>query len=86
MLRQQAACWTLALAPALAAEGIRVLEPTDYSSAVSEYLEGYFAREIWPVLTPLAFDPGHPFPFISNLSTNLAVVVAHGGHTPVRPH
>ena len=48
---------------------------------VREYLSGYFSREICPVLTPLAFDPGHPFPFISNLSKNFAVVVRHGGRT-----
>ena len=46
-----------------------------------EHLSGYFSREICPVLTPLAFDPGHPFPFISNLSKNFAVVVRHGGRT-----
>src|SRR5262249_3057104 len=40
-----------------------------------------FSQEIAPVLTPLAFDPGHPFPYISNLSKNLAVVVKHEGRT-----
>ena len=60
---------------------MRVLDPADYSPAVTAYLETYCAREVLPVLTPLAFDPGHPFPHISNLSKNLAVVVKHGGRT-----
>ena len=48
---------------------------------MTEYLQQYFSREIFPALTPLAFDPGHPFPFISNLSQNLAVAVKHAGKT-----
>jgi polyphosphate kinase len=58
-----------------------VLEPGEYTPAIAAYLDAHFHREIWPVLTPLAFDPGHPFPHISNLSKNLAVVVRHGGQT-----
>ncbi len=81
MLDQQALCWADALRPELAAHGIRFLEPTEYSEAVSAYLAGYFQREIAPVLTPLAFDPGHPFPHISNRSKNLAVAVKHEGRT-----
>ena len=50
-----------------------------------DYLRRHFAREIPPALTPLAFDPGHPFPFISNLSQNLAVVVKHAGQDTLRP-
>ena len=47
------------------------------------WLHSYFEQEVYPVLTPLAFDPGHPFPHISNLSLNLAVVLRdqqHGEH------
>lgn len=81
MLSQQAKCWSQELRPQLAGQHIQFLEPGDFTPAITQYLEGYFTREIWPVLTPLAFDPGHPFPYISNLSLNLAVVVRHGGGT-----
>jgi polyphosphate kinase len=81
ILAQQAACWTRALKPALAERGIHVLERWDMTPAIEGWLESHFMREVWPVLTPLAFDPGHPFPHISNLSKNLAVVVRHGGQT-----
>ena len=40
-----------------------------------EILTDYFQKEIYPVLTPLAFDPGRPFPYISNLSLSLAILV-----------
>jgi len=81
ILAQQAVCWVRTLRPAIAERGIHVLERWDFTPAIEGYLEAHFLREIWPVLTPLAFDPGHPFPHISNLSKNLAVVVRHGGQT-----
>jgi polyphosphate kinase len=80
MLQDQAAAWN-ELRPLLDAEQITFLEATDWTDGIREHLSGYFAREICPVLTPLAFDPGHPFPLISNLSKNFAVVVRHGGRT-----
>jgi polyphosphate kinase len=80
MLLDQAAVWD-DLRTRLADEHIAFLEPHEWSPQVREYLGGYFSREICPVLTPLAFDPGHPFPFISNLSKNFAVVVRHGNRT-----
>jgi polyphosphate kinase len=80
MLQDQAAVWA-DLRVRLEAENIRFLEPSDWTAEVREYLAGYFSREVSPVLTPLAFDPGHPFPFISNLSKNFAVVVKHGNRT-----
>jgi polyphosphate kinase len=81
MFHDMERCWEDELRPLLAAEGIHFLEPDDYSPAVSAYLAGFFKTDIWPVLTPLAFDPGHPFPYISNLSQSFAVVVRHGGRT-----
>jgi polyphosphate kinase len=80
MQKDIAACWDQ-LRPLLAAEHIVLLEPDAWTPEIRDYLHGYFSREICPVLTPLAFDPGHPFPQISNLSKNFAVVVRHGGRT-----
>ena len=77
----QSACWSHALRPLLASEGIHFVEPGDYTVAMDQWLKQYFDTHIFPVLTPLAFDPGHPFPYISNLSMNLAVRVKHGGRT-----
>jgi polyphosphate kinase len=77
----QTACWSQSLRPLLAAEGIHFVEPGDYTPAMDAWLAQYFKEHIFPVLTPLAFDPGHPFPYISNLSMNLAVRVRHAGRT-----
>ncbi|NMI01082.1 RNA degradosome polyphosphate kinase [Pseudonocardia acidicola] len=61
--------------PALEAEGIRILRWTDLSDAQRLRLSDYFSEQVFPVLTPLAVDPAHPFPYISGLSLNLAVTV-----------
>jgi polyphosphate kinase len=81
MLSAITACWKDDIRPRLAADGIHLLEPDGYSPELKEHLAEYFRHDIQPVLTPLAFDPGHPFPYISNLSKNLAVVVRHNGRT-----
>lgn len=80
-MAEQTRCWQDQLRPQLAAEGIHFLDPGDYTPAVDAWLTEYFEAQVFPVLTPLAFDPGHPFPFISNLSMNLAVRVRHAGRT-----
>jgi polyphosphate kinase len=64
-----------ALRPQLAANGIYLLDYVDLNQEQRVYLQRYFEEQIFPVLTPLAVDPGHPFPYISNLSLSLAVVV-----------
>ncbi len=80
LLQAQAASWE-ELRREMGAQRISFLEMDQWTSAIREHLSSYFSREICPVLTPLAFDPGHPFPLISNLSKNFAVVVRHGGRT-----
>ncbi len=81
MMDEIGGCWSTSLRPLLAKHQIRFLDPSDYTESVRRYLTNYFRDNIHPVLTPLAFDPGHPFPFISNLSINLAVVVRHHERT-----
>jgi polyphosphate kinase len=75
MLDDAMVCWREDVQPKLKAEGIQVLRYRDLKDKQRRLMRRYFEREIFPVLTPLAFDPGHPFPHISNLSINLAVVV-----------
>ena len=65
------------LRPAMIQKGIYLLDYFDLNQEQCNYLQTYFEEQIFPVLTPLAVDPGHPFPYISNLSLNLAVVIKH---------
>ncbi len=61
--------------PALAAEGITLVRIDQLSEGEQDRLHKFFRKQIFPVLTPLAVDPSHPFPYISGLSLNLAVVL-----------
>jgi polyphosphate kinase len=65
--------------PALEEAGIRVVSHKKLRAAEKRGLRERFAREILPILTPLAIDPAHPFPHISNLSLNLLVVIEEDG-------
>lgn len=64
-----------AVRPALAEEGIYVVTWADLDERERDELSTYFNEQVFPVLTPLAVDPAHPFPFVSGLSLNLAVTV-----------
>ncbi|HTU32913.1 MAG TPA: polyphosphate kinase 1 [Candidatus Acidoferrum sp.] len=66
------------LLPALRQEGIRVCEISELTEDERAEIDSYFLQSVFPVLTPLAFDPGRPFPHISSGSLNLAVVVGDG--------
>ena len=63
------------LLPELASHGIHILDYINLNEKQRKYLDDYFEEQVFPVITPLAVDPSHPFPYISNLSLNLAVVV-----------
>jgi polyphosphate kinase len=67
--------WKHDLLPALEQAGIRILDFSRLSDEQRSELREYFIRNVFPVLTPLAFDPGRPFPHISNRSLNIAAVV-----------
>jgi polyphosphate kinase len=75
IVNQQHRHFEQALRPQLAAQGIYLLDYMDLTQEQRLYMQRIFEEQIFPVLTPLAVDPGHPFPYISNLSLNLAVVV-----------
>ena len=63
------------LKPELARHGVHVLDYPQLNEAQKEWAKNHFRSAIFPVLTPLAVDPAHPFPFISNLSFNIAALI-----------
>jgi polyphosphate kinase len=75
LVDRQSAVFSGDLLPALAAAGYRITPTSELSKTDRTALAEVFKERIFPVLTPLAVDPAHPFPYISNLSLNLAVMV-----------
>jgi polyphosphate kinase len=74
-LEQSTSLWSGELSAKIREAGVRILSYAELKKKQNNLLRRHFKEAIFPVLTPLAFDPGHPFPHISNLSINLAVVV-----------
>jgi polyphosphate kinase len=79
MLHVQAQCFQKEIRPQLATAGVHLLTWEELSEEERQRARRYFRDKLFPVLTPLAVDPGHPFPFISNLSTSLGVMLRHPG-------
>ncbi len=75
MLAEQMRCLREDVLPALVAEGIQLISYDSLAPPERQSLEDFFKKKVHPVLTPQAVDPGHPFPYISNLSLNLALTV-----------
>ncbi|MBI3247479.1 MAG: polyphosphate kinase 1 [Deltaproteobacteria bacterium] len=72
---QQHDCFLDVLQPQLAKEGMHIMRPTEISEEQAHFLDSYFRRTLFPVLTPLAIDPGHPFPHLANRSLCLVASV-----------
>jgi polyphosphate kinase len=77
MLAEQARVYREEIRPALRAQGVHLLDWHELTDEERGFADEYFRRDLFPVLTPLAVDPGHPFPFISNLSESLGIVLRH---------
>src|SRR5438309_7836645 len=80
LVTTQHECLAKELLPALEAEGIVLRGPKDFKKSELRTLGEIFRKEIFPVLTPMAIDPGHPFPHLPNKSLNLAVMLQRPGH------
>jgi polyphosphate kinase len=75
LFRSAHECWSKELVPALHEAGIHILSYAELTEEQRAIANSYFQQAVFPTLTPLAFDPGRPFPHISNLSLNLAVML-----------
>lgn len=71
--------------PELAGRGVRLLDVSSLSAAGHAHVVDYFHRQVMPVLTPLAIDPGHPFPHLRNKSLNLIAILSGTGTSPDAP-
>ena len=80
LLEEAVKTWNDDIIPALKEEGIIIHTYETLHEEQKYNIRNYFIKEIFPVLTPLAFDKSHPFPFISNLALNLAVILRERGH------
>ncbi|MHB1576965.1 MAG: RNA degradosome polyphosphate kinase, partial [Candidatus Dormibacteria bacterium] len=81
----QLACLGGELVPALQEQGVRVVLGQDGLSREEQRIcSDFFERQIYPLLTPLAIDPAHPFPYLSNLSLSIAVILAAPGERTPR--
>lgn len=75
LITRQTKCFHNDLLPQLKEHGIELINWENLTQEEADYINGIFEKRIFPVLTPLAVDPSHPFPYISGLSLNLAVLV-----------
>src|SRR5207237_453360 len=75
LVEEQHRCFLEEIQPLLAAEGIVLLRPKEASEEQQRFLRDYFRRTLLPVLTPLAVDPGHPFPYLGNRSLCLVASI-----------
>ncbi|RCK78427.1 MAG: Polyphosphate kinase [Candidatus Ozemobacter sibiricus] len=75
LIQRQASIYTKSVLPDLADHGIYILKYKDLKDDERQKAKTFFRERVFPVLTPLSVDPGHPFPFLSNLSTSLGIIL-----------
>jgi polyphosphate kinase len=75
LVDEQHRCFLEDIQPRLAAEGIRILRPKEITEAQHAFLDEYFRHTLLPILTPLAIDPGHPFPYLGSRSLVLVASI-----------
>ena len=78
--------WRSELRPTLAKIGIMICRTGELNEADAEFLDAYYEGQVYPVLTPLAVDPSHPFPHLHNKSLNLIIRIEAGGSDASRQH
>jgi polyphosphate kinase len=83
----QTDCLLNEILPGLSELGIHLVELKDLTASEQQDLERFFAERVFPILTPLVVDPGHPFPYISNISLNLGILLRPNNGSPEEePH
>ena len=85
LAEEQHLCFLEIILPQLTAEGIHLLRPQEVSREQAQFLEDYFRKTLYPIVTPLAIDPGHPFPYLANRSLCLVVSLRAKDNFPL-PH
>src|SRR5262245_49451884 len=75
LLKEQTDCLLNEILPGLKVLGIRLIAHEDLAIEEQRYLQSFFTEKVFPILTPLSVDPGHPFPYISNISLNLGILL-----------
>jgi polyphosphate kinase len=85
LVEAQHRCFLEDVQPLLAAEGVRLVRSKDVTDEQAGFLDEYFRRTVLPVITPLAIDPGHPFPHLVNRALCLVVSLRHADPSPL-PH
>jgi polyphosphate kinase len=85
LAEEQHLCFLDTILPQLTAEGIHLLRPEEINREQEKFLEDYFRKTLYPIVTPLAIDPGHPFPYLANRSLCLVVSLQPKDISPL-PH
>ena len=80
---EQHLCFLDTILPALTREGIHFVRPDEMTGDQEQSLEEFFHKKLYPIVTPLAVDPGHPFPYLTNRSLSLIVSLRSKGSSPL---